>query len=284
MNIMKRFFLALLIAIPVMAHGACDTPARTHIYSSSPGTGTSLTVTGVTIATGENVILQVFFQAGTGPVGTITSAVDSDGVNSYGSLGVYVDVNGFARQILYVKNATALSSGTITVTLSQSSSVNVLTAETWTGLSPTGSASSMVGNYQASPGTGIDGVTTGNITPPVADSMIWGIGYDFNHGTGHMAAGTGFTGLGLIGVPALDAITEYKVVSSTTPVPATFTTDINDSRESAGAAFPLNCTGGTVVNPLSGKGGAAARPLIGFILPREAANDEQFHIPLRASR
>jgi len=223
------------------------TVSRTGNYGNGAGSGSSVTVTGVTLGAGENVIVGVTWHVSGGPAITISSLTDSGGVNTYTQLGTtYVDGNADGYALFYAKNVSALTAGSITAALSGSSAglFNVF-VERWTGLDPTAAASSAVGNTQATPGTGTDGMTTGNITPPVANSMIWALGIDYTHGTGHVAAGTGFTSLGLVAIAATDVISEYKIVSSTTPVAATFTTDINDGRTSVGAAFPLASSGPT---------------------------------------
>jgi hypothetical protein len=128
---MTRFFLALLPAVfatalafgqispipvgPLPFSSVCttQTPAVTNIGANGTSSGSTVTITGVTVPSGSLIVVVVAEIASTTIGGTV-----SDGVNTYSSAGgIFINnssANGFINTF-YAPNA-SLSSGTITYT------------------------------------------------------------------------------------------------------------------------------------------------------------------------
>ena len=94
---------------------------------------------------------------------------------------------------------------------------------------------------QASPGTGTDGVTSGNTTPGGQPALVFGFGFDVLGTTPAPVAGTGYTSLTAVwdydGVISVSARGEHKRVTSTSATAATFTAQVNELHFSFVAAF-----------------------------------------------
>ena len=97
------------------------------------------------------------------------------------------------------------------------------------------------GNIQASPGTGTDAVTTGNMTPGGQPALVAALAMDSGAGsTTSPSAGTGFTDAGTgwaLGTGHDLARAESKRVTSVAAVAGTFTTGTNARFTSLGAVF-----------------------------------------------
>lgn len=81
-----------------------------------------------------------------------------------------------------------------------------------------------VANVQATPGTGTDAITSTNLTPTTATSLLLGFTCDVDDNGGTLSVGTGFTN----SVSSLAEVRgEYRQLSSSSAVAATFTHSVN---------------------------------------------------------
>jgi len=115
------------------------------------------------------------------------------------------------------------------------------------------------GQTQDNPGTGTDAVTSGADTTTTNGQYIFGCTSDTEFTT-TKAAGTGFTAAG--SQSAL--LAEYLIQGSAGSIAATFTVSGFTRTNTVMATFKEagGGGGGTVVNPITGRGGAAAQPIV----------------------
>ena len=192
--------------------------------SGSGGTTTiAVTITGVTAG---NTL--VAFVGNGDPAGTTTVTV-SDGA-SYTQAGSYTrdTVNTQMSSVFYLENAGS-GSHTVTATLSSARDYRRIRVIEISGLQISSSLDGAVSAYQASPGTGTDGISAANISLNTnANNFLLGLTQntgDVDPGSGTLSAGTNYTISGtnrILGV-------ESRSVTSTGTYAATFTQSSNFS-------------------------------------------------------
>jgi hypothetical protein len=200
------------------------------------GTGTTLTLTATVTAGSTLWVIGICDD-----VGTFTGV--SDTLNgSYGASIDAVDDSGAAqRAAAWAFQNSAGGSNTITLTTSSTNWRAIYLAEV--GGVRTSSLDGHIAQLQTAPGTGTDGVTSGNATSANQPALVVGLAYA-PATTFVCSAGTGFT------TGASDATIglrgENKRVTSTGNQAATFTAGTNDHVISFVAVFDE--TAGPVIN------------------------------------
>ena len=196
--------------------------------ASGEGTASASTIatsTTVTVAAGDTIVV-----IGTVAQADLTASLAcSDGTNTYTLRQAVYDATTTANFCIFV--AENVAAGTYTVTLSWGGSTRTSRAVYAIPLSGLKAASYQIGGIavQASPGTGTDGVTTGNMTPTEQPACV--IGAITNGGSVNTpAAGTGFTSIGTAwqfgtGTDLFRA--EHKRITSTSAVALTGTAGAN---------------------------------------------------------
>ena len=153
----------------------------------------------------------------------------SDGTNTYSRKFASYDATTTGNWVIFV--AENVASGTFTPTISWDGSSRINRGIYAVPVSGVKAASYQTGaiNVQASPGTGTDGVTTGNMTPTEQPACV--IGGVANGGSVNTpAAGTGFTSIGTAwqfgyGTDLFRA--EHQRITSTSALPLTMTAGAN---------------------------------------------------------
>jgi len=196
---------------------------QTEGSSTSSGISTISTAAfGSSVTAGHQIV--VFVATGAASSKTITVTRGSDTVTPAGTV-LYNAAQGYEIQAFVIGSAAA---GTTAVTANFSGAINdpsILAIEC-SGLSGTVAGNKYV--EQDSPGTGADGVTSGNTgTLTTQPCGFFGIGYDITQvAASSPTAGTGFTSLTAcwaFGGGVAWARPEHKRVTATTALPATFT-------------------------------------------------------------
>lgn len=212
------------------------TPSST----SQAGSATSIATPGtLSVSTGDSII--VFLTAAQDQTAAFAA---SDGTNSYTLRQSVYDGSALSAGILVAENVTA---GTYTVTGSWSGSrtSNAIFAVGVSGLKPSSYQTGATAR-QPTPGTGTDGITTGNMTPTEQPACVIGLIISFatltapTEGTGFTSVATGWqygTGTDL-------ARLEHKQITSTSPVALTGTAAANTSHWSLAVILSESGAGG----------------------------------------
>jgi len=191
--------------------------------STSSGISTIATAAFGSAVTAGNQIV-VFVATGAASSKTITVSRGSDTVTAAGTV-FYNAAQSYEIQAFVIGSAAA---GTTAVTANFSGAINdpsILAIEC-SGLTNTVAGSKYA--EQDSPGTGADGVTSGNTgTLTTQPCAVFGLGYDITQvAAAPPTAGTGFTSLTAcwaFGGGVAWARPEHKRVTATTALPSTFT-------------------------------------------------------------
>ncbi len=161
---------------------------------SGEGTGSSATIAtsaAVSVSAGDTIVVM-----GTVAQADLTASLAcSDGTNTYTLRHATYDSTTTANYCIFV--AENVSAGSYTPSMSWGGSTRTNRAIYAVPVSGLKAASYQTGaiNVQASPGTGTDGITTGNMTPTEQPAIV--IGGVTNGGSINTpAAGTGFTSIG----------------------------------------------------------------------------------------
>jgi hypothetical protein len=180
---------------------------------------------GSAVAAGNSILVHVGWEDS----GAITCAV-SDG-SSYASAAAQVrdSTNTQSGQVFIFENHAA-NTPTITATLSVSDAFRRIRAIEVSGTQTSGSVDQATGQYQASPGTATDAVSSGATAATTnANDFVLGFSQSTGQvdpGTGTLTAGTGYA---LLGTNIIMGV-ESKSVSATGAQTATFTQSVAGSR------------------------------------------------------
>ncbi len=176
--------------------------------NSTPVTTKSVTLSA--IGNGNCVLGAINYDL-TGSV-TVTS-IDDDKGNTYNLEGPVDDSPDGGRSYAFSRTNITNAPTVITAHLSASIGFVGIAADEFSGSSTTSSderdGTAHGGQFQATPGTGTDAVTSGNFTTSTNGDLLYGV--SFNNGAGNNpASGTGFTA-GVAGsFPAYGFLSEYK--------------------------------------------------------------------------
>jgi hypothetical protein len=194
---------------------------RNDVLNSASGTTLTLDTR---YAQGDHVLVFCTWGSGSG------SATITDGTHTYAQVGSTA-VDAGNSQSFAIFEVVSATKGSYTLTFTPPASV------AWRdfGLAilsdVAGSALPIVSNVQINPATTTDAITSGNITPPSNGPAVligWCFGQDGTAGNIY-AAGTGFAGsidftnYNITFMP--DALFEHKLINTSSPVAATFTTN-----------------------------------------------------------
>lgn len=215
----------------------------------------------VTVTTGNALAVLVAYTNASQQ--TITLSDPSS--NTYTAIGSQVAIGTDRFAIFRCMSITGFTSGQITATFGGASTFrSILVVEV------SGATSFDAGNLvsQASPGTGSNAITV-SATAGQTSGLIVGFTVDDSASNRVPTAGTGFTDRGTwfpYGGSQDTSRLETKAYAASGSTAATFTANASGGSDSYANAIWLFADsaggGGTVVNPLSGRGGSAARPLV----------------------
>lgn len=181
---------------------------------------------------------------GVSPASRFSSLVDDLG-NTYTTVDSLNDTDSDDHRTFYAK-VTNGGTPTITLTLTNACGYRSLVAHEVSGLDATAPLDQHTIVNQASPGTGTDGVTTGNVTTTTDGQYIFGATHLNNTTTQTIAAGTGFTGResnsGGGDTPPFRS--EDQIQSVAGSVAATFTLTVDQHMTTAIMTFKAAAGGG----------------------------------------
>jgi hypothetical protein len=184
---------------------------------------------------------------------TLNSVTDSQG-NTYTLVGSSTQGNGASAQLAYAKNITGGSAITVTAHFSGSTSGAVVIHEV-SGADASSPLVSSNGQYQNSPGTGTDAISSGALSFSGSNNYVFGAAFDDNGNNTVFTKGTGFNqrvsgNLGSNPYMSEDAIQTQ---------PATFTTNVGASKYlTIGMAFK---PGGSGTSAADSSGGGSTGTL-----------------------
>lgn len=169
--------------------------AIVHVQTTANGTNTGIVSTlaitfGAPVGTGNTVVGQISY-ADDGA--TITSIIDDKG-NHYTSYDVTQDTgDGTVASQFILGNITG-GPTVITLILSNVVQFLVILADEYSGVAASADPrDGHVGNYQATPGTGADALTSTSITTTTNGDLIYGSTCLGSGQNGPLTAGTGYT-------------------------------------------------------------------------------------------
>jgi hypothetical protein len=228
---------------------------------------TKLTGSGTTIAlaftsnvtAGNLTVVGVSWGAAGGVIEALSSVADglSNTYTRITNCDVVDSTNDQQHTIIYAKNI-AGGACTITVTFTASRSNRGITIAEYSGADTSAPLDQSVSNFQTSPGTGTDAVTSTTKTTTANGELIAGIYTDSTSGAGTtVSAGTGFTKQEDTGgtAGAIQIVYEDQIQSSSGSIAATFTETANHRALSAMATFKAPpAAGGTPERTMMGVG------------------------------
>lgn len=209
-----------------------------QVENSDNATGTSSVVApAISVNTGDLLIMVVAFDNAANPTGTPSSSP----ANTWTQLATGIhDGSQYGMRAWYSYNS---ASGSTTCTWTGSSNYPAIAVYRFSGIRSASdplTGTPTFGN-QASPGTGTDGVTSGNTTPGGQPALVFGFGFDVLGTTPAPTAGTGYISTTAVwdydGAISVSARAEHKRVTSTSATAATFTAGVDERHFSLVAAF-----------------------------------------------
>jgi len=191
------------------------------------GTGTTYSPSAsFTTVTAGDALVVWFTHDYSGGEPTLTCA-DSAGGTWSSALDTAKDATDTQKMVMFVcKNHPGGSSVLPTVTSSSSVPGRAIRCIQVTGVDTAAlGAGEHAGQHQATPGTGTDGVTSGNVTPTASASLLLAHSFNSKASAAAPAAGTGFTNQTTCWPVSGgdEARSESKALSGTSAVAGTFT-------------------------------------------------------------
>lgn len=219
---------------------------------ASQTSGATSIGTSVTVPAG-GAYLDVYVTAGVTVTTGFTGVSDNSGnSNTYTQQSAVIDT--VDSQGLAHYTCTLAAAGTFTVTASFSATVGDIAIAVFAVTGSTGLIASCAANYQASPGTGTAGVTTGaSGALSTAASTLVGLTIT-SSGTASITAAGGSSQLGSTiwtNIKANFAFVETQSLTATTSVSATFTSANGNPQVSAGGVWGSPIVAATAI-PLGG--------------------------------
>lgn len=260
---MKRVFSSILVLLTLLANVAtfaAGSPLQT-VQKVSSGTTTSLVLTPVTTTAAKTLLVCAVYGADSAPVVTFADTA----TNTYTSLGTSSDVpNNVEMQCWSSQNTTALVAGSMTMSLTQPEDCAFVVQEITgldTGTAPLGGTF----NVQQTPGTGADAVVSPTVNNTFFNAYLVAVSM-VNGATAVIPTQNGAYTSDLTGFNFGDGARmriAHRSVAVTGNQTATFTVATSSATGTVLTVFQeTTAPGGTVVNPISGRGGAAAQPLV----------------------
>lgn len=190
-----------------------------NVNAGAAASGLTITLA-FTCATGDTVVIHGSYGSAT----TIARTTMGDGTNTYLQQGTEFNGSGDS-QFEYKADNVVGGSYTFTFTLASNAAFRLLSITTYRNLQ---SGTAPAALSEPSPGTGTDAVTSANMTPTAASSVVIGLAVATS-GSVTLTKGTGFTDRGALANAdtALGNISrlEDKRVTTTAGVPVTWTTN-----------------------------------------------------------
>ena len=216
-----------------MAWTELDTAANAGASASGASISVSRTYTG-----GERAVVWV-------TVGGASTITVTDGTNTYTQVGSQVTASSGDVQAVFECASCAAGTFTVQANFGTSNAFRGIAVHRFSGLTGSGS---LVGAAQTAPGTGADGLSSGNLTPASQPALLLGIATDFNGST--VNVGTGFTSSAVYtNVDTANGsytVSETKRLTSTSAVPATATATSSPSNFLTLAYWAAEVTGPTI--------------------------------------
>src|SRR3990167_5060668 len=198
---------------------------------------TTIAVTlGAAVAVGDYIV----GMAGWGQIGVAISTVTDDLGNTYTIQANKTDdtTNGQTGQTFFAR-VTAAGTPVITVTFASTTMWRRVIVAAYSGLANP-AADGTIGNWQSSPGTGTDAVTSTAVTTTADGDLIVGFHQNTGSSSGNISAGTNFTRRNAL--EAIIALEDY-VQPSAGSIAATFTISVNHASITHMAAFKAAAAG-----------------------------------------
>jgi hypothetical protein len=260
--------LLLLCVVGVVTNAQCAVAFVQKSHTSTTATGTTLVLTAWTdssgtgtsgnITAGTAIALKVWYEAGDSTV----SVADTASNTWTEDASVFINDGGTRSRTFKADNVAGASALQITITFGTSVINRGAIAFNVSGVAST---AYIGGGHIDRPPT--NSTTTDALlisaTPASQPALVVGLARDFPGDVSAPAFGTVFTdhgtGINLGGVNG--ARLESKRVTSTSALNVTFTAGFGSHDYHVDYFIFAEASGGTVVNPISGKGGAAAFPI-----------------------
>jgi hypothetical protein len=215
----------------------------TPTSDSATGSATNIATPGtITVAAGDTIVAFTTVAQDQ----TTTMAI-SDGTNTYDRVFTQYDGSALTYSIFVAEDVAA---GTYTLTATWDGGTRANRSIFAFGISGLKAASFQTGtalrNSQATPGTGADGVTSGNTTPTEQPACL--LGWHFaGAAAGTPATGTGFTSVGTgiqFGTGVDQVRVQHKRLTSTAAVASTATAAANSTHISLAVILSEESGGG----------------------------------------
>lgn len=249
------FYSLLLCLLSVPAFAQYSYIGSTEAFDDATNLSSLSTTSHITVSTGDLIIAVARTRdSGTHQAGAVTDTLG----NTYTQRQVVTDSTTSSRKYS-VWTAISTGSGTDDLTFAPTGGDDRLgiLADQFRSISSYDTSNNA---NQASPGTGTDAITV-SITPGNQPALVYGISVP-EITTAAPSAGTGFTSIGIGWSTSNTPFRrEHKRVTSTSATAATFTRTPNGRAISFVVTALESGGGGIVVNPISGRGGAAADPV-----------------------
>ncbi len=219
-------FLSLILIFTVSVSSTRAVGALVQEATNIDDSGTQATT--IVKAFTSNVTAGNMIIGGVGyNIDTTVSVSDTLG-NTYTVSTVNSDIGNGQYQKTFYANSPIGGANTVTVTFGTSVAYRRLYISEYSGLATASPSDGGTGQFQTSPGTGANAITSGAIVTTVDGDLIWGITQntaEADPGTGTLVAGTGYTQDGQVGTVIMRA--EHKTQTTAGSVAATFTTSVD---------------------------------------------------------
>jgi hypothetical protein len=223
----RRIVIAALLLLPLGNAQAAVSILQTAQNSAS---ATGLTITkALTSATTSGSYIYVAAANFGSNSNTISVSDSVNGLYNGPVNTINIHAGGGQIQQWWVFNPTGTAAPTVTVTYSVTSTYRaVAIAEIGGSAGPDTAGTYFNGAYQANPAASANSITTGNLTPNVANGILIGVVTNWAANNAGITAGTGFTDISgatfwQYSSGTNNADFEYLIYSSTSAIPATWT-------------------------------------------------------------
>lgn len=198
-----------------------------HHTTNSDFSGTSLASLSVTIpSTTAGSTLKVWVQYGAGTTNLSNIQDNKGGGSSSYTIKTRVNDAGANQSAACAFTANCASGITsVTMNMSPNTPFLAITVEEWSGESTTPDDGS-TGQFQSTPGTGGNAITSGTVTTTVSGDTIDGYCFDQRRANPTMNIGTGYTVVDDLR-STINSITEQQTQGSAGAIAATFTDATN---------------------------------------------------------
>lgn len=227
----------LLIACALWLMPVTGWAAPVHVQSANGQAFSGTTVQAVfasNVTAGNLIVVCLYANKG------LTSLADTR-AHTYSTATANTDGSTYAFGAYYVANISG-GANTVTATLTAAHTFALLSVHEYSGVITTSPLDQATFNFQATPGTGTNAITSGNVTTTTDGQLIFGCAGSTEANTGVVSAGTNYT---IRQNPLNDNPSEDRVQASAGSTAATFTTnDTTASYHSLIATFKAGASAG----------------------------------------